>query len=134
MNKDLDAKARVALDLLAQGAEEVEIIGTDIKVSRRRTLDKPHDRKQIVYVNVHTSANSTVNIATTFSILQEELREIFKGNNKLSELEDKIKQIEVELKKKSSDKSNLKKLLHWILDFDFDTFLKIASIIWANFS
>jgi len=39
MPNDLETKAKVALDLLAQGAEEVTITGTDIKVVRKPQVD-----------------------------------------------------------------------------------------------
>ncbi len=49
-------------------------------------------------------------------------------------MEDKIAKIENELNKKSPDKSIIKKLLHWILDFGWDAFQKTIPIILERFS
>lgn len=137
MNKNLDVKAKVALDLLAQGAEEVRITDTDLVVRKRtgyKTQGSPFGNTQIVNVHTNVSASSSANIAAQFSILRQELKEIYKGDNKLPELEGKIAQIEIELNKKSSDKSILSNLLHWISDFNWDIYLKIIPIILEKFS
>lgn len=42
MPNDLETKAKVALDLLAQGAEEITITGTDIKVVRKPQADRSY--------------------------------------------------------------------------------------------
>lgn len=137
MNNDLDIKAKVALDLLAQGAEEVRISDTDLVVRRRtgyETQGNPFGNTQIVNVHTNASSSSSANIAAQFSILRQEIKEIYKGDVRLSELEGKIAEIENELNKKSSDKSTLGNLLHWLSDFNWDTYLKIIPIILEKFS
>lgn len=137
MNNNLDTKARVALDLLAQGADEVRITDTDFVVRKRSGYEKQGSRfgnTQIVNVNTSASASSSSNIAAQFSILRQELKEIYEDDNKLHELENKIAQIEVEINKRSSDKSKLSNLLHWISDFNWDIYLKIIPIILGKFS
>lgn len=136
MNRDLEDKSRVALDLLAQGAEEVHITGTDIKVVRRQyaSQEKPIWNTQIVNVHTQASASSSANISAQFSILRQELKEIYKDDKRLGELEDKIAKIENELNKKSPDKSIIKNLMHWILDFGWDAFQKTIPIILEKFS
>ena len=133
MNTDLDTKAKVAFDLLAQGAEEVSIVGTDIKVVRR-TSD-PDSKKsssgntQIVHVHTQTSANSSANVAAHFSIIRHDLRENYKNDKRLSELEKGLSEIENELKKQSPNKKKLNRILHWLLDFGWEAFLKVTPII-----
>lgn len=137
MNNNLDFKAKVALDLLAQGAEEVRISDTDLIVRRRigyETQGNPFGNMQIVNVHANASASSSVNIAAQFSILRQELKEIYKNDSRLRELEEKIAKIESELNKKSSNKSTLSNLLHWISEFNWDTYLKIIPIILEKFS
>lgn len=138
MDKDLENKARVALDLLAQGAEEVHITGTDIKVLRRHEYasqeEKPTGNTQIVNVVAHASASSSANITAQFSILRQELKQIYKDDARLNDLEKNIAKIENELNKRAPDKSILKNLLHWISDFDWDTYLKTIPIILEKFS
>jgi hypothetical protein len=138
MNTQLDNIARVARDLLAQGAEEVEIIGKGTKVKCRRigymSQSNPTGTTQIVNVNTQAMAVSSANIDIQFTVLLQELKEIYKDNPKLIELELKIKEIESELKKKSPDKSILSKLLTWISDIDWDTYLRIIPIILQRFS
>ena len=53
MNQDLQAKARVIIDLLNEGAEEVSITGTDIKAVRKPSPD-----------NLGSNTQGTIQIGT----------------------------------------------------------------------
>ncbi len=139
MNKDLEAKEKVILNFLATHAEVDEIQITDSSfIVRRRTRYETQANQtgstQIVNVHANASASSSANITAQFSVLRKELKDIYKGDVRLNDLEEKIGKIEVELNKKAPDKLTLKKLLHWISDFDWNTYLKILPIILGKFS
>lgn len=137
MNKDLDEKARVVVDLLNIGVDYVNITNTSLIAWRRPGYEikgNPIGSTQIVNVHTYASASSSENIAIQFGILRQELKEIYKDDARLIDLEKRIKQIEIELIKKSPDKSKLKSLLTWILDFDWDMYLRVIAIILEKFS
>lgn len=133
MSENLEAKAKVALDLLSQGAEEVSIVGTDITVIRKakasNNLNKSSGTTQVVNVNTYATSNSSSNLTVQFSILRQELRETYKDDHRINKLNQKITEIEKELKKNNPNKNNLKKYLKWLLDFGWDAFAKLAPIV-----
>jgi hypothetical protein len=135
MSDNLETKAKVALDLLAQGAEEVTITGTDIKVSRKSREDKTQQSQSgntVINVNTNATASSSVNISAQFSIVKEELRRIHESSPMWPQLVEKIDQLEKEVKKSKPDKSSLKDKLRWLLDFGWDVFAKVAPIILSS--
>jgi hypothetical protein len=137
MNNDLEHKSKVVVDLLDRGVDYINITNTSLIVWRHPVYDirgNPIGNTQIVNVHAKALASTSVNYATQLSILHEELKEIYKNDKRLNEIEEKIREIEIELKKKSPDKINLKKLLSWILDFDWEIYLRIIPIILEKFS
>ncbi|MGO9021893.1 MAG: hypothetical protein ACLQVJ_26440 [Syntrophobacteraceae bacterium] len=132
MSTDLDTKAKVALDLLDRGAEEVSIVGTDIKVIRRGRENLSHQAGgniQIVNVDSRSSANPSINISASISIVRQEVERDFKEDERYPEILDKLKEIELELTKPTPDKAKTKGLLHWFLDLDWASFAKIIRIV-----
>ena len=51
------------------------------------------------------------------------------GKDKSPELGERINQIEQELIKPAPEKSKLKKLLQWFMNFDWNAFIKIVRIV-----
>ncbi len=132
MSDDLENKAVVALNLLNQGAEEVSIVGTDIKVKRRTDpIEKIGSipGSQLVIVNNQASAYSKVNVETHISIVREELRQIYGNGKKFKEIDSNLTDIEPELKKKNPNKSSLRNFLHWLTDFGGKALEKLAPLI-----
>ena len=137
MANELENKSKVALDLLDKGAEEVTITGTDIKVVRKLQPDHAHHittGNTIINVNANAIASSSVNIATQFSIVKEDLRKNYETSSEWPNLKKKIDQLEKEVKKSSPDKSSLKEKIRWLLDFGWDVFAKVAPIVLNNIS
>ncbi len=132
MSNDLENKAIVALNLLNQGAVEVSITGTDITVKRKTD---PMENKglisgsQVLIVNNQASSYSKANVETHISIVREELRQLYGNGKKFREIESNLNEIEPELKKKNPNKSNLKRFLHWLIDFGGKALEKLAPII-----
>ena len=132
MPNDLETKAKVALDLLAQGAEEVTITGTDIKVVRKLQVDNTQQiptGSTVINVNANAKASSSINISAQFSIVKEELRRSHETSPEWPQLKEKIDQLEKEVKKLTPNKSSLKEKLRWLLDFGWDVFAKVAPIV-----
>lgn len=136
MITELDAKAKVALDLLQQGAEEVSIVGTDITVRRKLGMVRSEhdDSRTQIYIQTQANAGSSSNISAYFSVLRQELMQVPDKNDKSAELDERIKQIEEELKKQTPDESKLKGLLHWFMDFDWGAFIKIVRVVLEKMS
>lgn len=136
MEEDLRVKAAVALDLLGRGAEEVAITGTDIVV-RKRMPEVSHQgsggNTQVVNVHTQAASSSSANIVAHISVVRHELREIYKTNEKLPELEKKLDALESELSKSRPDKSKLKKYLQWLMDFGWEAFIKIMPVVLEKF-
>ena len=132
MPNDLETKAKVALDLLAQGAEEVTITGTDIKVVRKFQVDNTQQiptGSTVININANATASSSINISAQFSIVKEELRRSHETSPEWPQLKEKIDQLEKEVKKSTPNKSSLKEKLRWLLDFGWDVFAKVAPIV-----
>jgi len=132
MPNDLETKAKVALDLLAQGAEEVTITGTDIKVVRKSQVDNTQQiptGSTVININANATASSSINISAQFSIVKEELRRSHETSPGWPQLKEKIDQLEKEVKKSTPNKSSLKEKLRWLLDFGWDVFAKVAPIV-----
>ena len=132
MPNDLETKAKVALDLLAQGAEEVTITGTDIKVVRKLQVDNTQQiptGSTVININANATASSSINISAQFSIVKEELRRSHETSPGWPQLKEKIDQLEKEVKKSTPNKSSLKEKLRWLLDFGWDVFAKVAPIV-----
>lgn len=132
MANDLETKAKVALDLLAQGAEEVTITGTDIKVVRKLQVDNTQQiptGSTVININANATASSSINISAQFSIVKEELRRSHETSPGWPQLKEKIDQLEKEVKKSTPNKSSLQEKLRWFLDFGWDIFAKVAPIV-----
>ena len=132
MPNNLETKAKVALDLLAQGAEEVTITGTDIKVVRKSQVDNTQQiptGSTVININANATASSSINISAQFSIVKEELRRSHETSLEWPQLKEKIDQLEKEVKKSTPNKSSLKEKLRWLLDFGWDVFAKVAPIV-----
>lgn len=132
MPNDLETKAKVALDLLAQGAEEVTITGTDIKVVRKPQADNAQQistGSTVININANATASSSINISAQFSIVKEELRRFHETSPGWPQLKEKIDQLEKEVKKSTPNKSSLQEKLCWFLDFGWDIFAKVAPIV-----
>ena len=86
MSQDLEAKAKVIIDLLNQGAEEISITGTDIKAVRRPSPDNlgPNTQGtiQIVNVNAQASSQSSTSLEFRINIARVELKEKYKQDDK----------------------------------------------------
>jgi predicted RNase H-like nuclease (RuvC/YqgF family) len=136
MPHELEVKSKIALELLAQGAEEVSITGTDIKVVRKleKTTHQTTQSNTLITVNANATENSSVNISAQFNIVKEELRRDYGNSQDWSELQKKIEQLEEEIKKPSPNKSSLKQKISWLLNFGWDVFAKVAPIILKNIS
>jgi hypothetical protein len=132
MPNNLETKAKVALDLLAQGAEEVTITGTDIKVVRKSQVDNTQQiptGSTVININANATASSSINISAQFSIVKEELRRSHETSPEWPQLKKKIDQLEKEVKKSTPNKSSLKEKLRWLLDFGWDVFAKVVPIV-----
>lgn len=134
MSRDLEAKAKVILDLLNSGAEEVSITGTDIKVVRKPPPDNPGPNAQgtiqIVNVNAQASSDSSVSLSYKINIAHVELKEKYKQDDKrLEEIDGKLNSLEKELSKPKPNENKLKEILRWAIDFGWDVFAKVAPII-----
>jgi len=132
MPNDLETKAKVALDLLAQGAEEVTITGTDIKVVRKPQVDNAQQiptGSTVINISANATASSSINISAQFSIVKEELRKSHETSQEWPQLKEKIDQLEKEVKKSTPNKSSLQEKLRWFLDFGWDVFAKVAPIV-----
>jgi len=132
MSNDLKNKAKVALNLLNQGAEEVSIEGTDIKVKRRldnRENKSSFPRSQIVVVNNQMSTNLKINMETHISIVREELKQIYGNGKRYREIDNHLSEVEPELYKRNPDKQSIKRFLHWLTDFGGKALEKLAPII-----
>ena len=132
MPNDLETKAKVALDLLAQGAEEITITGTDIKVVRKPQADNAQQiptGSTVININANATASSSINIAAQFSIVKEELRRSHETSPGWPQLKEKIDQLEKEVKKSTPNKSSLQEKLCWFLDFGWDIFAKVVPIV-----
>lgn len=133
MSNDLETKAKVALDLLRQGAEEVEIVGTNLKVLRQNASGKLRSQNggpiQIVNVHSEASARSDLKIGIQLSIVRQELRESYKNDSRLHLLEKRIDSLEKELNKSNPDKKQVKKILRWLMDFGWEAFKRIVPIV-----
>jgi len=95
MANELEAKAKVALDLLAQGAEEISITGTDIKVVRKSKSDHAQEiptGNTVINVNTSATARSSVNISAQFSIVKKDLRRAYETLPRWPQLKKKIDQ------------------------------------------
>jgi len=135
MPSDLEDKSKVVLDLLAQGAEEVTITGTDIKVLRRSQAANAQQNAPgniVINVNANATATSLVNITAQFSIVKEELRRVHESSPEWPQLKDKIDELEKEVKKSKPNKSSLKDKMSWLLDFGWDVFAKVAPIVLSS--
>lgn len=138
MSEDLESIAKVAIDLLKQGATEVKVKGTDIKIVAKKAT-KPGKRhssspKQTVNVyQVQSSSQSTKSLVIQVNLALVELKDTYSNDERLPEIEEKLKSLEKELKKRSPNKNILKKILRWALDFSWEMFLKIAPIIINKF-
>ena len=136
MSDNLEAKAKVALDLLAQGAEEVTITGTDIKVLRKSQATNTQQNTSgntVINVNANATANTLVNITAQFSIVKEELRRVHESSPEWPQLKDKIDELETEVKKSKPNKTSLKNKMRWLLDFGWDVFAKVAPIVFEQY-
>jgi glycogen debranching enzyme len=133
MSDDLDRKAKVALDLIDKGAEEVQIVGTDIKVVRKSEAQQSPGPTQIVNVHAEATASQSVNIKTQFSIIREKMNAHYKGNPRLPELQEKIDGLEKELRKQKPDKTSVTAKLKWMLDYGWDAFIAVAPSIVDKF-
>lgn len=134
MSQDLQAKAKVIIDLLNQGAEEVSITGTDIKAVRRPSPDNlgPNTQGtiQIVNVNAQASSQSSTSLELRINIARVELKEKYKQDDKrLEEIDGKLISLEKELSKPTPNQDKLKEILRWAIDFGWDVFAKLAPII-----
>lgn len=135
MSDDLETKSKVALDLLTQGAEEVTITGTDIKVVRKSKADNTQRNtagNTVINVNANATASSSVNISVQFGIVKEELRRTYETSSDWPQLKEKIDQLEKEVKKATPNKSSVKENLRWLLDFGWDVFAKVAPIVLSS--
>ena len=127
----LKAKADVARDLISQGAEEVHITGTDLKVvGKRQSPDMPTGSAvQVVNVNAQATAHSQVELSVRLHIVRKELEEAYQGRAVLNEISEKLNSLEKELAKKNPDRSILKKTINWAIDTGWDVFAKLTPII-----
>ena len=134
MSQDLEAKAKVIIDLLNQGAEEVSITGTDIKAIRKPSSDNlgPNTQGtiQIVNVNAQASSQSSTSLELKLHIARVELKEKYRQDEKrLEEIDGKLNSLEKELSKPTPNQNKLKEILRWAIDFGWDVFAKLAPII-----
>ncbi len=134
MSQDLQAKAKVIIDLLNQGAEEISITGTDIKVVRKPTPDNlgPNAQGtiQIVNVNAQASSQSSTSLELQINIARVELKEKYRQDDKrVQEIDRKLNSLEKELSKPTPNQNKLKEILRWAIDFGWDVFAKVAPII-----
>lgn len=130
MDTELSKKAHIVLDLLKSGAEEVSIIGTDITVRRvnQRNGGNSKGDYKISIVN-NNITNLTQNVSVSISLIKEELKQIYGNGKRFSELNEKIDEIEPELKKKRPNKKKLKSFIHWLADFGWKEFEKVMPLL-----
>lgn len=129
-------KVKVIQDLLNQGASEITITGTDIKVTKHNInnfeyflKNFPNQLPQILNFNI--SQNTSV--STTFSIeLDKAYNDLSTSKifeNKVDELSSQIEELKSELIKKKPNKTKLKIILQWSLNKGWEVFIKLAPII-----
>jgi hypothetical protein len=128
----LDKIAKVAVDMMSKGADEVSISGYGIKLVSRKSLPTvgsgTSNNYQVVSVHSNAVANAS-NVTAHFSIVRQSLRDIYGEDRRLSDLEKKLTEIEKEIKKRRPDKNKLKSFLQWLTDFGLEAFTKVAPII-----
>lgn len=133
MADNLDAKLRVATDLLQQGATEVEISDSAGKIVAKRGPAAPALTSQpSSVVNVAVVANAAAE-ATANSYVQQltSIRQelIDKHPDKKKEIQQQFRELEQELRKVTPSKRLLRKFIVWACQFDWDTLLKLLTII-----
>ncbi len=130
ITEELKAKADVALDLIAQGADEVEISGTDIKVLRRKKNEAVGSgMTQVVNVNASASAQTVTALAVRLHYIREELEQAHRDDPKIDQLRSKLSSLEKELEKKKPNDKVLKSIVKWSADKGWDVFMKLIPII-----
>ena len=102
--QDLKDKAEVARDLISQGAEEVQITGTDLKVVGKRSSSiAPPGSIQVVNVNAQAITHSQIVLSVRLHLVRRELEVIYQGKAVLNEVLEKLSTLEQELAKKNPD-------------------------------
>ena len=130
ITEELKAKAEVARDLIAQGADEVEIRGTDIKVLRRKKNEAVGSGMiQVVNVNASASAQTMTALAVRLHYIRDELEQAYRDDPKIDQLRLKLSDLEKELEKKKPNDEVLKSIIKWSADKGWDVFMKLIPLI-----
>ena len=130
ITKELKAKADVARDLIAQGADEVEISGTDIKVLRRKQNEVlGSGMTQVVNVRANSSVHTPMELALQLHYVSKELEELYREDPEIDQLRSRLSELEEELAKKKPNNGVLKSIIKWSMDKGWDVFVKIIPII-----
>ncbi len=135
MSNELDARWRVAVDLLAKGASEVFISGEQILVRRipnNQPASSPVPALTNVNLNVsaHSSATSVVAVRNELAEIQSELVE--RRSSEATGIKQKMAELEGELSKRHPSKKRLKGFLKWAAGLDWTTYTKLAKLIMEN--
>ena len=130
MSEELKAKAEVAKDLILQGAGEVNITGSDLKVIKGRPFPSASaGTTQVVHVNAQASAHSVQELGLRLHLFRKEIEARYAGNEEIKDMKEKLDLLEQEIGKKSPNQNVLKKIAHWALNAGWDIFLRLMPII-----
>lgn len=127
MPGELERKAKVIADLFEKGAVEVEITGTDIRVTKAEYFalvrEPIHSTPPSVNVSVTTNVNTLVE-----ATLERALHAL-SNRDDTDELRKQIDALKSELAKHKPNKDRLAEIMKWSLDKGFDVFLKLVPAI-----
>jgi hypothetical protein len=73
--------------------------------------------------------NQTLNISTTIENIIENIKQVESDQQRVTESEQKLRELETEIKSKSPTWSKIKDILIWLLNFSRDAFLQVLPII-----
>lgn len=133
MSNDLDAKLRVASDLLRQGATEIEISDLKGKIVVKHSgeiLPSQQPSSQVVNISVVANAAAQATATSYVQQLNNIKQELIKKHPNLKdEIENRLEELDNELKKPTPSKRFLRKFIKWACQFDWETLLKLVTII-----
>ena len=135
MFDELETKAKIITDLMEKGAEEITIVGDNIKVTKNlyQKMIKgnypEHSQTQIVNVTLQTTAQNITKINLQIDKAFENLKSLDIMKDRIDELEHNIEIIKSELSNKKPDKNKLLNVIKWACNIGWEVFSKLAPII-----
>ena len=135
MFDELETKAKIITDLMEKGAEEITIVGDNIKVTKNlyQKMIKgnypEHSQTQIVNVTLQTTAQNITKINLQIDKAFENLKSLDIMKDRIDELEHNIEIIKSELSNKKPDKNKLLNVIKCACNIGWEVFSKLAPII-----